>query len=724
MQRGRLGDRELYMILFWKHTMSASGKCALAVACRRKRMVFCVAVVLLIGMTAKGEEVTEVSDSLAISKALGEVTVSAPQQRRLGGKTVYIPSVDLVKAVNSGVQLLAGMQIPELVVDISTGTMSLMGGGRLSIRIDGRPASAMDVASLSPDKIAKVEYISDPGVRYGDYDGVIDISLRRSGAANGYAVFTNLLQSVNRGWGDYTASLKYDTGRSHWGIDYHSNPMWNMDCYRDNAESITMSDGQYISRTETGIPMSNRMVTHRASLSYSYGAGRDMLLNLQARLFRTDDKYVTAGDIVTRTGGVSEYSYECEVNPVKSWQWDVDIYFHKRLNSKHTIYVNIIPTWTDSHSSHIYDADDLHIDNHIDSKGTRLLSEALWEGRIGTGMLSAGMRSNVSWHTSDDVVQKTRERYAVYTPFVQWKHNAERWQYYIGAEMVHYHVSAPMSKTYTSVNPKAFVRYASEKCGGISLYLETMSAYPALDELIPTLQRIDRYQWYCGNVGLEPYQRYTAKFKYDHKIHRADVGLTVSNIRAVNPVMTHKMYVEDMILGMPVNHGYNNHFEIKGNLRLPLFSGMLTLTAEGGWHAITSRGTDYRHTYSQPFVNAQIMLMHRGWWCIVKYNSVYNTLWGERISSLNNNLMNIGVGYTYRYATFMTGIVNPMGNVAISSHDLSDIAGYDRTYQASGSRQLVWVGVTLNFRHGKSKGTVRKKLDNSQQYESIKNATK
>lgn len=704
--------------------MNVGNRRALAAGVHGNRGLSCTVLISLARLMANGTDVMEVSDSHAMSKSLGEVTVSAPQQRRLGGKTVYIPPAELVKTVNSGVQLLAGMQIPELVVDISSGTVSLMGGGRLSIRIDGRPASAMDVAVLSPDKIAKIEYVSDPGVRYGDYDGVLEISLRRSDSMNGYAVFANLLQSVNRGWGDYTASLKYDVGRSHWGVDYHSNPIWQMDCYRDNTESITMSDGQHIERTETGHPMSNRMVTHRASLNYSYGVGRDMLLNLQARLFRTNNRYVTAGDIVTQTADVSEYSYECEVNPVKSWQWDVDIYFHKRLNRRHTIYVNLVPTWIDSHSSHIYDTGGLYLDNHLDSRVTRLLGEALWEGRIGAGMLSAGMRSNGSWISSADGMKRSRERYAVYTPFAQWKHDTERWQYYVGAEMVYYQASAPMRKTYTSVNPKAFVRYVSDKCGGVSLYLESMSAYPTFDALIPTLQRIDRYQWYCGNAALEPYQRYTAKIKYDHKIRRADVSLTVSNVRAVSPVMTVKTYADDMIIGVPVNHGYNNHLELKGNIRLPFFSGLLTMTAEGGWHTITSRGLDYRHTYAQPFVNAQIMLMYHGWWCMVKYNSVYNTLWGEKISSLNNNLLNMGVGYTYRCATFMAGIVNPIGNVAISSHDLSDIAGYDRIYQASGSRQLVWLGVTLNIRHGKSKGTARKKLDNIHQYESIKNATK
>ena len=48
----------------------------------------------------------------------------------------------------------------------------------------------------------------------------------------------NLLQSVNRGWGNYVATLKYNVGKSEWKVDYKFNPMWNMDCYRNNRENF------------------------------------------------------------------------------------------------------------------------------------------------------------------------------------------------------------------------------------------------------------------------------------------------------------------------------------------------------------------------------------------------------------------------------------------------------------------------------------------------------
>lgn len=164
--------------------------------------------------------------------------------------------------------------------------------------------------------------------------------------------------------------------------------------------------------------------------------------------------------------------------------------------------------------------------------------------------------------------------------------------------------------------------------------------------------------------------------------------------------------------------------EFKGQFRIPLFGNLISFSAEGGLHRYDSRGTGYRHHYAHPFYNLQLMFMKNGWMAMFRYNNSYNRLWGELITSSTQNLMNIGVGYTYRAATFTVGIVNPFGNVAIKTRDLSSIAGYNRTYQAVGSNTLVWVGLNLNINKGKSRASVRKKLDNASQYESVTNSKK
>jgi len=676
------------------------------------------------------------SDTL--SHNLNEVTIVAPETVKKGNRTIYTPTKQLKSISNSAVQLLSGVQIPELIVNPTTGTVEMMGGGNLSIRINGRPASNIDLAAVDPKNITKVEYITNPGVRYGSANGVLDISVKRP-PESGYSVFGNIMQSVNRGWGDYTAGAKYNVGKSEWSVDYKSNPMWNMKAFRDNEENIILENGLHINRMETGIKLPNRMVTHRGALQYSYAEGRKTLLNIQARLFRTNDLYQTMGDITTSVANRVVESKEYESQPLKSWQGDLDIYFHRELNKKHHIYINVVPSIVSSNSQRVYNQDiiessatgigignlGIDINNNIKSNGARLLAEGIWEGKIGCGTMSAGVRSNSSWTKADytPVVQTIREEETTNYMFVQWKQLHKHWYYEIGTGFTLYNSKEPLSKHYAALNPRGLVKYSGPSNTSVTLYGESKTITPGVNDINPAIQQIDLFQYRHGNAGLKPYQQYIARLELESRIEPVSGKITVEDTYSDNPTMYAKFYENGVIMQEPFNHGYNNDFLVKGQLRMPVISS-LNLSVEGGWHITRSKGLGYSHKYSQPFVNAQLMFIKGHLFALAKYNTTFNKLWGQSVVSTNQNLMILVAGYSYKSVTFMGGLVNPLGRVKLRSRDLSEIANYDRLYQATSSNKLFLVGVTFNFHSGKNRAASQKKLDNDKQYESISNAKK
>ncbi len=663
-------------------------------------------------------------DSTSMTKELNEIVISAPTNVVLGNKSIFFPPKELKNATNSCVQLLSGMQIPELIVNPASGTVSLSGDNVLSIRINGREASESELASISSKDISKIEYISNPGVRYGDVDAVLNIIVKRRD--EGYGVMLNLLQSPNRGWGNYTAAIKYNIGKSEWTLDYTSNPMWNMDCYRDNSEYINLPDGTYISRVEEGKKVPNRMVTHHASLQYSYAESNRLLFNVQARLLRKNDKIISEGDITTIIGDYCATGFEHESSRIKSWQGDLDIYFYYKINNRNKLYFNVVPTIIDGISNRSYQTSESMIASDIDNRGFHLLAEGIWEGRIRNGSLSAGFRYKNSWDkaiyplTGNTIREEAVNNYL----FAEWTQSLDDLQYSVGMGGTLYTISSPISYTSTFINPRLSARYSPFDRSGFSLSLATLTVTPSINQLNPILQQVDMYQWAEGNIELRPYQRYEQQLGFDGTFNDIFVKGNITNRYCHNPIMDIKEFNEGAIINSFKNAGYNNDFEVSAMLRLPLFIKQLTLSVDGGWHYTISKGYNYRHTYSQPFINAQLMYLNGPWWVMLKYNSTYNNLWGEMISSTNQNLLNIGLGYTYRKATFMAGIVNPFGNVELRTENLNAIAGYDRTYQASGSNQLVWVGVTFNFHQGKKRAKMQKKLDNTIIYESINNTMK
>lgn len=664
------------------------------------------------------------ADSIAGGE-LGEVVVTAPETMKIGNKTVFTPDRRLVGVSNSSVQLLAGLQIPDLIVNIVTGQVSLLGDGKLSLRINGRPASQADLASVNPKDILKVEYIDNPGVRYGDAAGVLDISVRRRDS--GYGAFANVMQSVNRGWGDYTASLKYNSGGSEWSVDYKSNPIWNMDCFRNNEERIMLHDGIQVERTERGIKVPNRMVTHRAGVQYSYARGRDFLFNVQGRVFRTNDHYKSNGDITTVIGGERMSGFEAEENPVKSWQGDLDLYMHKRISDRHMVFVNVVPTVIDSHTERVYRTEFVNLANSTDSRGYGLLGEAILESKIGRGTLSAGVRSNTGWTRTtvyNPAAERSREVAGLHSVFGQWAHNTSRFQYEAGVALAYYGACSPVEKNYLALNPRVFAKYRVNGNFAVALRGEVKTVTPDINEINASVQQLDVFQWSQGNVSLKPYQQYDGKVELEGRWRAVNGKLTVSDSYCHDPIMTAKSYSGGRILAMPFNHGSHNQFEVKGQVRMPLVPGWVNLSLEGGWHTIESRGVDYAHRYSQPFVNAQMMLIKNRWLAMVRYNNSYNRLWGEMVTSANQNLTIFALGYTYRSATFLAAFVNPVGNVVVKSRDMSALASFDRTYQASGSHQLVCIGVIFNMHQGKNRSASQKKLQNDRKYQIINNVKK
>ena len=436
---------------------------------------------------------SELPDTLDISHELDEIVVTAPENHTIGNKTLFYPTKELKNATNNGVQLLAGLKIPDLIINPATGSIESLGGGELSIRINGRPASQIDLTSISPKDITKVEYISNPGVRYGEATGVLDITVKRR--ETGYGVSLNLLQSVNRGWGNYTAALKYTSGRSEWTLDFQSNPMWRMSAFRDNSEHFLLSDGTEILRLENGIKAPNRMTSNRVSLQHSYAIGNKFLLNTQLRIFHKNDRYISEGEITTVIGDEHITDYEHEELPIKSTQIDVDIYMHWKVNKSNKLYFNIIPTAMNGTNGRSYQTSEVELSTSISNRGYRLFGEGIWECRIGNGTLSSGIRSLGEWnearynHSAD-----INEKSVMGSLFAEWKQNLDKIQYSIGIGGTSYIVKEPLKHNYFNANPRVYVRYSPVSWGGISFTGNVNTVSPTVNQLNPVIQQIDNYQ--------------------------------------------------------------------------------------------------------------------------------------------------------------------------------------------------------------------------------------
>ena len=128
---------------------------------------------IILPFLAKAQE--EAADTVATLAAqeLHEVVVAASPVVHKADMDVYRPSASAVANAKDGVQLLNNLMIPEIVVNDAMQTITTYGEA-VQLRINGRMVGIEQVKSLLPESIKKVEWINNPGLRYGKVAGVLN----------------------------------------------------------------------------------------------------------------------------------------------------------------------------------------------------------------------------------------------------------------------------------------------------------------------------------------------------------------------------------------------------------------------------------------------------------------------------------------------------------------------------------------------------------------------
>ena len=209
---------------------------------------------------------TESADSIP-AQELKEIVIQAPKVIRKADMDVYHPSKSAVEHSQNGLQLLNNLMIPTLTVSDALGTIQAAGQS-VQVRINGRESSIEQVRTLLPETIKRVEWIDNPGLRYGGANYVLNFIV--SNPTVGGSFMAQARPALNQAWGFYMADAKFNTGRSQWEVGGNFKLTNKIKTHRDYTETFTYSDGTTLTRDETsrGGTMDNSFANAWASYSY------------------------------------------------------------------------------------------------------------------------------------------------------------------------------------------------------------------------------------------------------------------------------------------------------------------------------------------------------------------------------------------------------------------------------------------------------------------------
>lgn len=185
---------------------------------------------------------------------LGEVVVKAAKVvNKMDGMELY-PTEVQKKSSTNGYEILQKLSLPNIKIDAASHQVSAADNkGEVQVRINGIVVGRQEMLSLDPKSIARIDFINNPGVRYGDNIAyVIDITTRR--ADNGYTIGTDITATLTSRQGDGTAYGKWNKGKNELSLSYDFNGYKLKGMRNEERADYTLNDGTYTPSAETILP--------------------------------------------------------------------------------------------------------------------------------------------------------------------------------------------------------------------------------------------------------------------------------------------------------------------------------------------------------------------------------------------------------------------------------------------------------------------------------------
>lgn len=314
-------------------------------------------------------------------EVLQEVTVQGSKVvQRADGQTIY-PTRQQLKGSTNGYSLLSKLTLPHLRIDPVMHTVTALSNlGNVQVRINDIVASKDDMLALDMNAVKQIDYIDNPGVRYGDGTAyVINIIVKHP--VSGYSIgadLTNTLTTVN---GDETVFGKFNHGKGEIGLTYSLDYRNFKGVDYEERATYEMESGEECSILRQQLAGQNKRLGHNIQLTYNLS---DSNYVFQSKLsFRKDIQPQQAWERMGGTEIYENHSSSSTSSPV------LDLYLHHDFKHHQSLTANAVGTYikTDSHVEHNEGGDYAYA---VSGKTYTLWTEAVYENRLKPFTLSLG----------------------------------------------------------------------------------------------------------------------------------------------------------------------------------------------------------------------------------------------------------------------------------------------------------------------------------------------
>ncbi|MBD5356670.1 MAG: outer membrane beta-barrel protein [Bacteroides sp.] len=648
------------------------------------------------------------------TQELQEVVIEAPKVIRKADMDVIYPSKSAVENSTNGMQLLNNLMIPSLSVSDALGSIQAAGQS-VQIRINGRVASIDQVRSLLPESIKRVEWMDNPGLRYGGANYVLNFIV--SNPTIGGSFQAQARPALNETWGFYMANAKFNNGLSQWEVYASCKLTENIKICRNYKETFTYPDGHSLSRTETsrGGNLDNSLPYYFASYSYIKADTTVFVAQLTNRQHlnnRTEYNGIMSlsngnNDILLTEqfgdkGNYPALSLYLQQNLAHKQMLVVDFNASMYFGRSWSDYIEQIPGITD------YLAD---IHTNIKDQNQAYAIEADYIKNWRNSRFTVGASYNANRNRSEyenldgQIFHQRQDKLYV---FAEYFHRFGKWS-----------ATAGMGVQYTDflfkesdqgnhswrTRPQATITYSLNQNHNFRLNFTSWQSTPSLAETNVVPQQLDEFQWRVGNPNLKTANSYMLTLRYGFNLPRVNGLFGIRAFTSPNAITPLLRWDEERLVTTYENSRGLKNLSFFLAPQIDIIPNWLMTSGYVQYRMERMRGTDYSLHNSAWSGNASLQLMHWGFVLSGQYVCSQHDLWGEKIS-WGENINIIDLSYNWNSWQFAAGIIMPFGKYDQGSKSLSK---WNRNEQHMRlNMRIPYISVSYNVQWGRQKRGVRK----------------
>ena len=321
------------------------------------------------------------------SVTLEEVTVKgAKVVSNVDGQTIY-PTDAQKNASNNGYSILQKLSLPNLRVDNVAHSISAIDNrGSVQIRINGIIVSKEEMLALDPKLINKIDFIDNPGVRYGEeISYVVNIITKRNDT--GYTFGADVTPTLTSWQGDGMVYGKRNAGKSEFSVFYDFGGHKLNGKKTNEAADYTLNDGSIRTIERNDLETLRKGHAHDFKLTYNYADSTACVfqVSLSENISKTPENYSIKEIVDDNTRYIATYNNSSRFSsPV------LDLYFFRQLTPRQTITANAVGTYISTTNENYFDEGEPYQYN-VNGKTSSVLSEVVYENRLKPFTLSAGL---------------------------------------------------------------------------------------------------------------------------------------------------------------------------------------------------------------------------------------------------------------------------------------------------------------------------------------------